>query len=404
MAVRPHWSVLCLRMDSIDTRERRARLGLRHHLGAGAATVQQAATDLVGLHSSDPVTVYLSCQARVSAFEKADLDRALYDDRNLLRVLGMRRTLFVVPHELAAAVDVGCSRLLYPAERRRLIKYLEDQNVADDGDAWLEAVEDRTLVALADLGEATAKELGEVVPELTTKLSFGAGKSWAGQVGVSTRVLFLLATRGVIIRGRPLGTWLSTQYRWSLLSNWIAGEFEAIDTSAAQAELVRRWLRAYGPGTFNDVKWWTGWGMRVTRAALEAVGAVEVDLEGTVGYALADDLQATAPCEPWAALLPSLDPTVMGWKDRDWYVGNHASRLFDRNGNAGPTVWCNGRVVGGWTVTKGGVRFRLLEKVGSEEKQLINQRAEILEHWLGGNRFTPRFRTPLDQQLDGEAE
>ena len=48
-------------------------------------------------------------------------------------------------------------------------------------------------------------------------------------------------------------------------------------------------------------------------------------------------------------LLPGADPTVMGWKERTCYLGEHAPELFDRNGNAGPTVWANGRVVGGWT-------------------------------------------------------
>ena len=39
----------------------------------------------------------------------------------------------------------------------------------------------------------------------------------------------------------------------------------------------------------------------------------------------------------------------MGWYDRDWYLGGHRSQVFDTNGNAGPTIWWNGRVVGGWT-------------------------------------------------------
>jgi hypothetical protein len=37
---------------------------------------------------------------------------------------------------------------------------------------------------------------------------------------------------------------------------------------------------------------------------------------GQVGYVLPDDLEATAEPEPWVALLPVLDATTMGWKDR----------------------------------------------------------------------------------------
>ncbi len=53
-----------------------------------------------------------------------------------------------------------------------------------------------------------------------------------------------------------------------------------------------------------------------------------------------DDLESIDPVEPWAALLPPLDPTTMGWKERDWYLGSYKEQLFDTAGNAGPT--CGG--------------------------------------------------------------
>jgi hypothetical protein len=388
-------------METLDTQERRHRLATRHGLVATAMTVQEAAERLVGLHSSDPVTVYLSCRARVPGFSIEGLEQALYEDKALLRLLGMRRTLFVVPRDLAAVLDAGCARLLYQGERRRLAGYLESQGVAGDGDKWIESVESKTLAALADLGEATANELREVVPELKLKLAFGEGKKWGGEVGVSTRMLFLLATAGAIVRGRPLGSWLSTQYRWAPIDGWVEGGLEDIDTFTAQVALVRRWLGSYGPGTFTDVKWWTGWGVQVTRAALEACGAVEVDLEGEIGFVLADDLAATPEPGPWAAFLPSLDSTVMGWKEREWYLGEHMERLFDRNGNAGPTIWCNGRVVGGWAACGDGVRIQFLEDVATSEERLVRHEADTLAAWLKNRPFTPRFRTPVEKLLLG---
>ncbi len=51
----------------------------------------------------------------------------------------------------------------------------------------------------------------------------------------------------------------------------------------------------------------------------------------------------------WAALLPGLDATVMGWKERDWYLDpGMVPKLFDTVGNAGNTVLVSGRVVGAW--------------------------------------------------------
>ena len=103
---------------------------------------------------------------------------------------------------------------------------------------------------------------------------------------------------------------------------------------------------------------------------------------------------------PWVALLPALDPTVMGWAGRDWYLGPHRPALFDTNGNAGPTVWSDGRVVGGWAQRADGeVVVRFLEDAGAEARAAIEAEAARLGDWLGTVRITPRFRTPLELEL-----
>ena len=102
----------------------------------------------------------------------------------------------------------------------------------------------------------------------------------------------------------------------------------------------------------------------------------------------------------WVALLPALDPTVMGWKERSWYLGDHRERLFDRNGNAGPTVWADGRIVGGWAQRADGtIAVELLESVLPSVQGMIAAEAERLRRWLAGTVITPRFRTPLEKRL-----
>ena len=384
----------------IDVAERRARLALRHHLAAPAGAVETVAAGLVGLHSSDPATVYLAARARVRGFQVADLEHALYDARSLVRVLGMRRTMFVVPPDLAAVVDAACTRALAPAERRRLVRLLSEQGIARDAAGWLADVERRTLAAITARSEATAKELTGDVPELARKLSFGAGRKWAGTVGVSTRVLFLLATEGRILRARPRGSWLSSQYRWAPAAAWLERGLGTLDPAAARVELVRRWLAAFGPGTMADVTWWTGWSVRQAQAAVAAAGAVEVELDEGAGFVASDDLEPVPERSHWVALLPALDATVMGWKERAWYLGNHQAQLFDRNGNAGPTVWVDGRIAGGWAQRNdGSVMVELLEPVPAEARERIAAEAAQVEAWLGGTAVTPRFRTPLERRL-----
>ena len=111
--------------------------------------------------------------------------------------------------------------------------------------------------------------------------------------------------------------------------------------------------------------------------------------------------RARTVCEP-VALLPGLDPTIMGWKERGWYLGPHRGPLFDRNGNAGPTVWVGGRAVGAWSQRAGGeVVTRLLEPVDTPTATRIDAAAERLTAWMDGVRVIPRFPTPLDRELAG---
>jgi hypothetical protein len=111
---------------------------------------------------------------------------------------------------------------------------------------------------------------------------------------------------------------------------------------------------------------------------------------GGTGWVLPDDpaLDGVTPeVEPWVALLPVLDPTVMGWKERAFYLGDHAPQLFDTNGNAGTTAWWEGRVVGCWVQDEAGVvEVRLLEKLPRSATAALAVEAERLTAWLGGTR------------------
>ena len=245
-------------------------------------------------------------------------------------------------------------------------------------------------------------ELRKEVPELRLTLTFGEGKKWGGKVGISTRVLFLLATEGRIIRGRPRGSWISGQYRWAVTESRIPGGIPDLDPDVARSLLVERWLRSFGPGTEADLRWWTGLPLREIRKALGALDVTEVEVDDGPAFLLSEDMEPTPPQEPWTNLLPSLDSTVMGWRDRHWYLGNRSAPLFDRNGNAGPTVWWNGRVVGGWAITSSGsIAYRLLDDIGACGEARVAESATSLEAWLGGTRVTPGFRTPLEKELAG---
>lgn len=395
-------------MHRIDVAERRRRLAVRHALAPGHKVdgappdPARVARQLVALHSTDPATVYLSVLARIAAAAPAAvLDESLYERRELVRMLAMRRTVFVVPTESVAIVQASTTDRIAQDQRARLVKLLADGTSVPNPEPWLADVERSVLRVLAERGgTSTAAELSAAEARLKTTVVMAPGKSYQATQAITSRVLLVLAAQGRIVRGRPVGTWLSQQYRWVLAERWLRDEADPIGAVAARAELARQWLAAFGPAPLADLKWWTGWTMADVRRAVADADAVEVDLGGGIGAALPGDLGATDDPGDWVALLPALDPTVMGWSDRSWFLGPHAKALFDTNGNAGPTVWLNGRIVGGWAQrADGAIAVRLLEEVGGDAKALIDAESERVQAWLAGVRVIPRFRTPTEREL-----
>lgn len=385
----------------IGVAERRARLALRQRLAGQARveTPEEVAGALVALHGTDPATVYLAVGARLAdpAGTVEETGRALYEDRSLVRMHGMRHTVFVFPTRLTAVVHSSTGLAVAARERASLLKHMATAGAPDA--AWLKEVEESTLAALARRGQATAAELAQDEPRLREQFVYAPGKSYEGTHTVSTRLLKVLGVEGKVVRGRPLGSWTSSQFRWA-----VAPEHAERDTAEAQAELLGRWLAACGPATEADLKWWTGWRVTEVRRALTAIGAEPVSLDEGTGYVAAGDAgPAPSPEEPWAALLPGLDPTAMGWQQRDWYLAPELRpRLFDGSGNVGPTVWWSGRVVGGWAQRPGGeITWRILDEegIGREARAAIESEAERLSGWVGTSRITPRFRTPLEREL-----
>ncbi|MET0705096.1 MAG: winged helix DNA-binding domain-containing protein [Mycobacterium sp.] len=387
-------------MRSFTIAERRTRLARRHFLTAErrTATIPELTGALIGWHATDPATPYLSLWARMSGFAIADLDAEIYQRRTLVKQLAMRRTLWLVAAPHLAMIQPSASARVADAERRRLIADVEKAGVADDGARWLDTACATVLGYLNEHGHANTRELRAALPELAGTYDPAPGKPWGGATSLAPRALTVLSVRGDIIRGPNEGSWTTSRPRWVGTAGWLGAPVTMMSAEDAQAELVRTWLRAFGPATLTDLKWWFGSTLTAVRAALAAVDAVAVDLHGSPGYALPDDLEPEPDAAPWAALLPGLDVTVMGWSERDWYLGEHRSQVFDANGNAGPTAWWNGRVVGGWYQDADAcVQLQLLEDPGTAARKALLRKATELTDWLAGARVSPRFPSALSK-------
>lgn len=391
--------------------ERRARIGARHRLAGGAlaASAEEVAGALVAVHSTDAASVVLALWARLAdrACDAAEVERALYEERTLLRLMGMRRTMFVVDRAVAPLVQAACGSVVWARERAKTIKYLEAGGIGGRSPArWLSRAEDLALQVLHERGESTATEVAAADPLLSTEIVVGSGK-WSAPQKVASRLLLLLALEGRAIRARPRGSWSSTQFRWAAFDTWAGGPLEEVAVDEARAALARRWLHAFGPAQPSDLQWWTGWSAGQTKQALAGDDITPVELEEpdgstSAGVHLSADLDAVPDGDPWIALLPALDSTPMGWKHRAFYLGAHADHLFDVNGNVSPTIWANGAIIGGWTrLPDGTIATHLLEDPGKAIKKSIAAEAKALAPRLGDATLAPRARgySPLEREL-----
>lgn len=370
----------------LDDAERRRRLARRHGIAPWSrlASPEAATRAMTVLHSTEPATVYLSLHARVSDLAVADVDRALFEERSLVKQLAMRRTLFVFPRDLLAAAWGSASARVADIELKRMAKDVELAGLSPDGVAWVHDSRAAILGALADRPDGlTALEVRDLLPEVAVKLDVTAGSVWN-----HSRILTHLGLTADLMRGTNTQHWRLSRPRWTRTADWLDDVPEPTTSAEGYAELVARWLRTFGPGTEADLVWWLGSTKSAVRAALASLDAAAVTLDGgAIGWLLPDDLDEEPDCEPWAGLLPVLDPTVMGWKGRDFYLGGHGPQLFDRNGNAGTTAWVDGRIVGCWVQDDAGaVGVRLLEPVSEEAAAALRAEAERLSGWLDGTR------------------
>ena len=334
------------------------------------------------------------------------VSKALYDDRTVVRHHAMRRTLWVLTPQMARAAHAACTVALATTQSKRLAKMVEQSGVATDGAAWATVAKAEILAALTSMGTATSRQVGLAVPALTDKLHLNVGNAKVAIGGAHTRLLLNLGFDGAIVRGRPKGSWTNSEYPWSVAGQWLAGGLTGVDVEIGAAEMAGNYLARFGPASTADLQWWAGWTAGTAKRALAAIGAVEVELDAESGrgpgWVLPDDT-GDEVTKPWIAFLPALDPTTMGWKDRSWYLGDLAKfggPVFDVNGNAGPTIWVDGRVVGGWAQRKSGdIAFKLLADMPEKRVKSIGTEAERLRDLIGEARVNVRFPAPMQKEL-----
>lgn len=385
-------------MRHISDEQRRARLARRHgiHPEHRHPDPVAATRAMTVLHATEPPTVHLSLAARVDGLAITDVEAALYDDRALVKQLAMRRTLFTFTRDLLPAAWASASARVADTQLRRIAGLVEKAGLSPDGVGWVNAAAQAVLDRFVDGTELDAAAVRQQVPVAATKLRFGSGR-WTQELPLAPQLLTLLGARGLLVRGRNGGHWRISKPRWTAMSAWLGGTPPIWDERAGYAELVRRWLSTFGPGTETDLVWWLGATKAAVRRALGDIGATTVSLDsGDTGWVLPGDDEPEPDVRPWAALLPTLDATTMGWKQRGFYLDPaDTPYLFDTAGNGGTTAWWNGRIVGCWVQDPAGrVRVVLRRDPGREARRQLDREAARLTEWFGGEVVTSVYASP----------
>ncbi len=309
--------------------------------GVGCKSVYDATLATAGVYSTAP-TCYLSYAARVEGFRLAHLDEELYERRRLVRLRCMRQSAYIEPIEALPVIIAATGERVGQAISRIL-------RVSGLTESAYNELSGRIEGLLAGHPPVTIPELREMlgphVPERREALQYAVA---------------LMCRQSRLVRAEVRGSWRSDNYTYARWEDWVGAPVEEVEPESARVDLARRYLRAYGPATTADLKWWAGWTVKEANAAVMGLGDgiihVSVNDEGAAparALVLAEeegDLLATDPENAHGVrLLPVWDAYLMGWADRRRFVreGDYG-RVYDKVGNGTSVVLIDGVAEGVW--------------------------------------------------------
>jgi hypothetical protein len=297
-----------------------------------------------GCYGPNPIA-YLSLLSRRPGLTLGDVDEALINDRSLVRATAFRGSMFLIPAE-----D-------YPLYFRALHDTLTSTGMSR---LRSEGIDEAELTRLADRLRAADFTMQKTEAQVADLLF--PGKERRPNTDVERQLLRKLCDIGVLVRTTSKG-WKGNQFNYALTKHWLEGaELTVENPEPARLEVVRRYLRAYGPARFEDVVWWTGLPANEVRHILELLGREVVRFlveglgEGLVTMReMAETTRKGGLHVPERILfLPLWDAYPLGWRDRTRVVEpRFAPWVYDPQGNTSSTIVEEGRAIGLWQFRDG---------------------------------------------------
>jgi hypothetical protein len=352
----------------------RARRQSHHHLDRRAprAWLLDVVRDISGIHAQVQSSAELQLWARVNGISRDDVRDALWDQRTLVRTWSLRGTL-----HLLTAEDLP----LYVAALQQHDRWWKG--------AWLRMIgmtEKELRAALKAIRDSLgARPLTR--EQLADKVAARVGaKARDRMMSGWGEMLKPAAFHGYLVSGPPRGQSVT----FVRPDRWL-GKWNVPDPEDAWGEIVRRYLRAYGPATREEFARW--WGMQPAPAGrvMKASGneLIDVDIEGHRAYALSEEARALtrARLKTPVRLLPAFDVYVVGTRPRESLVESRFENLiFRQAGWISPVVLIDGRARGVWKHERAGngieVTVSQFGKLSGAHRRAIAQEADSLARFL----------------------
>jgi hypothetical protein len=351
------------------------RMG-RHGLAQPSADLGLAdvAGVLCGVHAQVLSAAELSAGRRVAGATRADVRRALWEERTLVKTFGPRGTVHLLPAADLPMWTGALSAVPSPAppDPIRFTPGQVGEVLAAIGDALAD-----TELTVDELTEALVDRAG---PWAVEPAMDGFGDRWPRWRQLTSTA----AHRGLLCFGPDRGR----KVTYTSPRRWLPG-FAPADGDPALRALLTRYLHAYGPATPRHFAEWLGIPPR--RAAevfstLDDDGELErVDLSGDPVWVLTGDTQAPPEPHRGVRLLPYFDAYVVAGQPRELlYPGAAATRALVPSGQAGnyPVLLVDGVVGGVWHQRRSGRRLAItvepLRALTAAQRRQLDDEASLV--------------------------